>query len=140
MRLLATAAIAAAGARAAPCDLTVPGYWQRNASHLFWFEWTNPPSTVGVQSIVKDGGWNSGVITFTKADNSTVSVKYDTGHTETGAMAPNCSVVSWSDGSAWSWSTDLQTPIDIHIVPHVSGAVAGVVGAGARMGRGCDGP
>jgi hypothetical protein len=117
---LAAAALAALGtvARAAPCDVTVPGYWQNNGQYLFYFMWTNPP-TMEVSGIVKNG-WNYGIITITKSDNSTVSVKYDTGRTETGVLAPNCSVVSWSDGSSWAWTPELQQPIDVHIVPHVS--------------------
>ena len=52
------------------------------------------------------------------ADNSTVTITYNTGLKETGTVGPFCQSLVWSDGSTWQRFVRSAAPLNIHFALH----------------------
>jgi hypothetical protein len=99
-----------ASTAASSCDSTIPGFWTgrrggTSFGDVYRLAWSSSGPASGAWEVTLISGpndlWRFGSGQFSVPTFAAVSVSFNTGTNETGAVSAACDVISWSDKTEW---------------------------------------
>ena len=121
-RALAIASAAAAASATTPCDASLPGMWRQssNVLNLTWLGAASAGAFVG-SPVTSGNSWKSVQAAFSLPDFSSVVATFSNKHVGHGNVSVGCTLISWDDGSVWSYAGKGPAPgtkINVHMAMH----------------------